>query len=474
MTAPERQLEGATIRGRMAGADGIEEYLGIRFAQAPTGPLRFCAPVAVAPRGVVDAVEFGPAAPQLPGSETVPGDTTPERMDEDCLFLNVWAPATPGRRPVFVWFYGGGFLSGATSDPTINGAALAARGDMVVVSIAYRVGALGFLGLGDTNCGLRDQQCGLQWVRDHIEAFGGDPGNVTIAGESAGGGSVLHLLASPATVGLFRHAIVQSGATEYTRSRADVDRVTELYLAALDGDDPRQVPWGRIIEAQGQALMPMMLEMARMPFHPCVDADFLPARPVDALAQGVGRDVDLVIGTTADEMRLFLMEAGLADVQMRKRVDRYLGRDASALVGAYKAIVGDDPMDVWAAIFSDREMQLPALAVADSHQGHTWRYLFTWEVAPRADGLPLRACHAADIPFPFGSLGRLGWDTWTGADADPVAADALVDAMQAAWCGLARDGDPGWPEHQTGAVMQFGRTLGPGPDLLADRLARWS
>ena len=155
-------------------------------------------------------------------SGTVPGDVTPAAMDEDCLFLNVWAPTEPGPHPVFVWFYGGGFLSGATSDPTIDGARLAARGSMVVVTIAYRVGALGFLGLGDTNCGLRDQACGLEWVRDHIAAFGGDANNVTIAGESAGGGSVLHLLAAPGTDGLFRRAIIQSGATEYTRTRAEV------------------------------------------------------------------------------------------------------------------------------------------------------------------------------------------------------------------------------------------------------------
>ncbi len=474
VTAPQREVDRATIQGRHSHVAGVEEYLGIRYAEPPTGARRFRAPVASTAHGMIAATEFGPAAPQLAGSGTVPGDTTPDRMDEDCLFLNVWAPSSPGPRPVFVWFYGGGFLSGATSDPTINGARLAARGDMVVVSIAYRVGALGFLGVGDTNCGLRDQQCGLEWVRDHIAAFGGDPAQVTIAGESAGGGSVLHLLASPGTSNLFHHAIVQSGATEYTRTRTEVERVTEMYLAALDGDDPGAVPWARIIEAQGQALMPLMMEMARMPFHPCVDDDVLLARPVDALAAGVGRNVDLVVGTTADEMRLFLMEASLADTQMRKRVDRYLGRDAAELVGAYQAIVGEDPMDVWAAIFSDREMQLPALAVAGAHQGSTYRYSFTWEVAPRSDGLPLRACHAADLPFPFASLDVLDWRRWCAAEGDPDLAEALVDAMQGAWCEFARTGDPGWPGHESGLVMEFGRDLGARPDPLAPRLALWS
>ena len=468
------ELDGATVRGRAAGLDGVHAYLGLRFAEPPVGPQRFMAPVAYEPRGEIDARSFGPAAPQLPGMGIVPGDATPPAMDEDCLFLNVWKPTTPGPHPVFVWFYGGSFLSGATSDPTIDGARLAKRGDLVVVTVGYRVGALGFLGVGDTNCGLRDQQCALRWVQAHIGAFGGDARNVTVAGESAGGGSVLHLLAAPSSAGLFQRAIVQSGATDYTRTRAEVDRVTEMYCDALHGDDPRAVPWQRIIEAQGEALMPLMMEMARMPFHPCVDEDLLGARPVDALKAGVGADVDLMIGTTRDEMRLFLMEPTLADAQMRKRVDRYLGHDGSEAVRAYQAIVGHDPMDVWAAIMSDREMLVPAVAVADAHRGETYRYLFTWEVSPRADGLPLRACHAADLPFTFGTLDQLGWDRWTGADAEPTLAAALVETMQDAWCRFAATGDPGmvWPPSQTPFVKQLGREV-EDDDQLKARLAVW-
>lgn len=473
MTQPQRDLANATIKGRQASVDGIEAYLGIRFADSPVGALRFMAPIAHAPLGDIDATEFGPATPQLPGMGAVPGDTTPSSMDEDCLFLNVWAPTAPGPHPVFVWFYGGSFLTGSTRDPTIDGARLAARGSMVVVSIGYRVGALGFLTIGDTNCGLRDQLCGLRWVREHIGAFGGDESNVTVAGESAGGGSVLHLMAVSSSEGLFHHAVVQSGATEYTRTRAEIDRVTEIYCDALDGDDPRAVPWPRIIEAQGQALMPLMMEMARMPFHPCVDDDLLLARPVDALAAGAGADVDLMIGTTRDEMRLFLMEATLAEAQMRKRVDRYLGCDGTEVVRAYQAIVGEDPMDVWAAILTDREMLRPAVAVADAHRGNTYRYLFTWEVEPRADGLRLGACHAADLPFTFGTLDQLEWDVWTGADREPGAATRLVDAMQDAWCRFASAGDPGWPDHPSGRVQVFGLDCGEIEDPSSERLAVW-
>ncbi len=395
-------------------------------------------------------------------------------MDEDCLFLNVWTPAAPGPHPVLVWFHGGGFLTGTTADPTIDGSRLAARGPLVVVTVAYRLGVLGYLGVGALNCGLRDQECALGWVHEHIAAFGGDPDRVTIAGESAGGGSVLHLLAAPRTSGRFRRAVVQSGATEYTRTRDEVGRVTEVVLDALDGDDPRAVPWPRIIEAQGRALLPLLTEMARMPFHPCVDGELLTQRPVDALAAGVGAAVDLVVGTTEDEMRLFLMEPSLVEVQMRKRVDRYLGRDGADVVDAYRGIVGDDPIDVWAAIFTDREMLLPALAVADAHRGTTWRYLFTWPVAPRADGLELRSCHAADLPFTFDALDRLGWSAWTAASDRPAAASALVETMTDAWCRFAAAGDPGWPEHASGRVQVLGPECIVADDPSAARRAVWA
>ena len=448
----------------------VRRYLGIRYARAA----RFEPPELEPFAGPVEGGEFGPAAPQLPGSGMVPGDVTPATMDEDCLFLNVWTPATPGPHPVLVWFHGGGFLSGTTADPTIDGARLAARGPVVVVTVAYRLGAFGFLGVGAPNCGLLDQECALAWIQQHIAAFGGDPDRVTIAGESAGGGSVLHLLAAPRTAGRFRRAIAQSGATDYTRTRDEVARVTEVFVDALDGDDPRAVPWPRIIEAQGRSLLPLLTEMARMPFHPYVDGELLMQRPVDALSAGVGADVDLLIGTTEDEMRLFLLEPSLVEVQMRKRVDRYLGCDGTEVVAAYRAVVGDDPMDVWAAIFTDREMLLPALAVADAHRGATYRYLFTWPVAPRADGLPLRACHAADVPFTFDALDTLGWAAWTAADAVRPAADAVVAGMTDAWCRFVATGDPGWPGHLTGRVQVFGPECAVLDDPSAARRVVWA
>ena len=260
--------------------------------------------------------------------------------------------------------------------------------------------------------------------------------------------------------GTFRRAIVQSGATDYTRTRDEVGRVTEVVLDALDGDDPRAVPWPRIIEAQGRSLLPLLMEMARMPFHPCVDGDLLAAAAGRrARVRASAPTSTCVIGTTEDEMRLFLMEASLVDVQMRKRVDRYLGRDGTAVVEAYRAIVGDDPMDLWAAIFTDREMLLPG---AGGGRRARWRHVpLPVHVAGRA---ARRRPAAARVPrrrHPVhvrrarpSSAGRRGpRPTPTGA-----AADAVVDAMTGAWMPVRRDGRPrvARARHGPGAGVRAG------------------
>ena len=341
-----------------------------------------------------------------------------------------------------VWIHGGGFSTGATSDPSYNGARLAAVGDVVVVSIAYRVGALGFAPVGDSNCGLRDQLLALEWVSDHIASFGGDPENVTVFGESAGGGSTLHLLTSPHA--RFRRAIVQSGATAYTLTPTEVTTVLDAFTHALGGADPRSIDVDRILTAQSDAVRVLVPILARMPFHPGVDGDIVPALPVESLRAGAAAGIDLIIGTTRDEMALFVDVPSMTADKMRRRVERYVGGDgqpdAAQLVDGYEALLGaDDPIAIWTAVYSDKEMLLPALAVAEAHTGSTRRYRFDWSVRARGDGLVLGACHGADIPFTFGSLDQLGWDHWTAADDDPVRAGALTKTLQAAWCAFARE-----------------------------------
>src|SRR4051812_20905989 len=231
-----------SLRGRTHSVGGrdVRAFLGVRFAEPPVGPRRFRAPVASGGwTGVRDALEVGPAPVQGDGLGVTPNDVRPAVVDEDCLFLNVWAPDGAGSRPVLVWIHGGGFSGGFTGDPSYDGARLAAAGDVVVVSIAYRLGALGYAPVGDSNCGLRDQLLALEWVHDHISAFGGDPQNVTVFGESAGGGSTLHLLASPYAD--FRRAIVQSGATAYTLKPDELATVLDAFTRALGGADPLAV-----------------------------------------------------------------------------------------------------------------------------------------------------------------------------------------------------------------------------------------
>ncbi len=267
----------------------------------------------------------------------------------------------------------------------------------------------------------------------------------------------------------------QSGATDYTRTRAEVGRVTEVLLAALDGDDPRAVPWERIIEAQGQALMPLLMEMARMPFHPCVDGDLLPARPVEALATGVGAGVDLIVGDDR------ATRCACSSWRRLSPTSRCASGSIATSAGTHgrrrrlhRRSSGTIPMNVWAALFTDREMLLPALAVADAHQGRTLRYLFTWEVAPRADGLELRGLPRLGHPVSVrvARCPRLG-GVVRGHRCPARLGARAQDAMQSAWAEFATTGDPGWAPVESGRVMVFGETCGEVDDPTAARAAVW-
>ncbi len=255
---PLVQISDGTLHGH-ALANGGFCFAGIPFAAPPIGPLRFRPPQPVPPwTGVREAISSPPAPMQrlmqFPGLPTL-------ETNEDCLYLNVWTPELSGQRPVMVWIYGGGFESGSGSPPLTDGEALMHR-DIVFVSFNYRVGALGFLHLADlggpawasaTNCGLLDQVAALQWVRKHIAAFGGDPNNVTVFGESAGGFSIGALLAMPAAAGLFDKAIMQSGATSRTFSREVATGIALDLLTRLGLSQPEQllsVPAERILEVQ--------------------------------------------------------------------------------------------------------------------------------------------------------------------------------------------------------------------------------
>jgi len=293
-----------------------------------------------------------------------------------------------------------------------------------------------------------------------------------VFGESAGGGMVLHLCASPLARGLFGAAIVQSGATFNTLDETGAAATRDALLGELGLSDPAAllaVPVDELVRAQSAAALSLLSTLGTMPFHPMVDGDVLPARPVDALAAGAFAGGALVVGTTTDEMRLFIDTSGEPPARERlcKRVARYLGVEparAEAIVASYEdALETADTHEIWATLFSDVEMQVPAAAVRDAHRPHgpTYSYLFGWPARNRALG----ACHGIDIPFTFGNFVD-GWDDFVGADG---GAHTLSHTMRRAWADLASDGDPGWPEAP--ATMCFERHVGVVDDPIADRLA---
>lgn len=353
-----------------------------------------------------------------------------------------------------VWLPGGAFVTGGASTPLYDGTRLAAGHRVVVVTVTYRVGALGFAAVpGATpNRGLLDQVAALRWVRDAIDAFGGDAGNVTVFGESAGGGSVLHQLVMPSAHGLFRRAIVQSGATDHTLTADQALSVAARFTSELGGD--LSAPVGLVIGAQHDAMLAALVEIGPMPFHPFVDGEVVASRPIGAMANA---GVDLLIGTTRDEMRMFLDQhpAELDRDRLVRRLRRYLGSLGAPDDGAESLVAhyDDDPhlpsdADAWSAIQTDGEMRRPANAMAEAHTkgGPTFVYRFDQPLAGRL--AHLWACHASDLPYPFGTLDVAGWPDVVGPGAL-----RLSDAMQAAWAAFARAGDPScdqvgdWPEY---------------------------
>jgi para-nitrobenzyl esterase len=457
-----------TVAGAVAGAEerhggvALNVFRGIPYAQPPVGPRRFEPPEPVERWiGLRDALTFGPAAPQadperiaLPAEAMVAGPSD----EGGCLTVNVWSPAAGRGRPVLVWLHGGSFMTGSASMPSYDSSALAAEEGVVVVSVNYRLGALGFAPLGGcANLGLLDQLLALGWVRDNIDGFGGDPARVTIFGESAGGGAVLHLMVAAACRGLARRAIAQSGATALTLTLDQASEVADRLRSALGGMDPRKAPVAAILAAQTEVLVELASTLGVMPYHPTVDGLLVPATPASAVAGGAAAGMDLLIGTTANEMTPFLDAASwdLGLDRFRGRASRYLARlgitgtSSEEVLGTYLATMS--PSEAWSAIRTDAEMWLPALAVADAHAasgGRTFAYRFDWPAA--APQRHLGACHGIDIPFTFGTFDRCGWGSFVGADED---AWALSGDLRRSWASFATGGDPSieslgrWPAY---------------------------
>jgi len=492
----------STAQGRVEGFehDGVLNFRGLPYAAAPVGPRRFRPPEPPEPWDATrDARSFGaPSWQNVGGLQATLGGVAME-CAEDCLTLNVQTSACDdGARPVLVWIHGGGFTSGASSTPWYDGAPFVRRGDVVVVSINYRLGALGFLWLGalgdefgasGTN-GVLDQMAALRWVRDNITAFGGDPGNVTLFGESAGGMSVGTLLAVPSARGLFHRAVAQSGAGDNTFPPSLAEEVTAAVLAELglvDAEAVLTLAPEKLIAVEAAITTQVLREPGRfakrsgialaMPFQPVVDGHWLPHDPVTAVAAGSAADVPLLAGTNRDEWNLFrlMMPGGLDHPELLKRLDRIAG-EGHRFHDAYAAARPDaTPDELWSAVLTDAAFRVPAVRLLEAHHAaaapgvRSYEYLFTWPT-PAFGGL-VGSCHALEIPFVFDTLGRSGAEMFLGGPAGPEL-HTLAEAMQEAWIAFARTGDPttdalpSWPAFDPVArpVMRLDVT----PELLAD------
>lgn len=463
--------------GRIKGSerDGIHVFKGIPYALPPVGPQRWLPPEDPWPwSGTLDCREFGKWAPQNKSQmDAVMGAEVGEQS-ESCLSLNVWTPGLDdGRRPVMVWIHGGGFTIGSGAQGVYEGRTLARHGDVVVVTINYRLGIFGFANLNEAtggripaigNEGLLDQVKALEWVQDNIELFGGDPQNVTIFGESAGGMSTGTLLAMPGARGLFHKAIPQSGACHTAASMDTAPLVGEAILkdTGLDAEGLAKADVEVLLRAQrhiegGKVEGYPLSKLGSLPFRPVIDGTLLPTLPINGVRSGCASDIPIMAGSTADEWRLFGALApaitGLTEANMHKRLGYLIGEEhIPGLVSAYRQGLArrgiePTPPEIFMAIQTDRIFRIPALRLLDGqqpHNGQVYNYLFDWK-SPAAKGA-LGAAHAVELAYVFGTHTKPGAEKFYGSG--PGAAE-LATATMDAWTAFARAGDPGWAAYES-------------------------
>ncbi|MEU0938858.1 carboxylesterase family protein [Embleya sp. NPDC005971] len=496
-------LEVPTTYGPVSGLvaeDGTARFLGIPYAAPPTGVNRFAAPVAPEVwRDPLPAHDFGPTAPgpndspldeMLGGKDPIPGD--------GWLNLNVWtqAHAPAVRRPVLVWIHGGAFVRGASAGTAYDGATFAAQG-VVCVSINYRLGVEGFGYIADApvpaNRGLLDQIFALEWVRDNIAGFGGDPDDVTVAGESAGAMSILALL-STGRRDLFHRAVVQSGNAHVAQTREDAALVVDAIAADLRVEASfaglSRVSPTRIVGAQTRVHNDIVanadaakyghstIQTCGMSLVPVIDGTLLHRRPIDAIAAGAGADIPLLIGSNVEENRHFvpLTATSVPPEDWQKRLTDYGVPDSAAMYDRYAAgapipYPRDTAPAVFAAVMTDRLFRIPTYRIAEARAqapATTHVYEFGWRTPKIRDenGPLLGACHISEIPFAWHSLDA------SGVDALVVdAPSSLADEMHRRWVEFIRTGSlTDWPAYDTTQrpVLTFHRDNEPSNEIVLD------
>ena len=487
-SAPIVELDAGALRGAWDD-DGVAVFRGIPYAAPPVGTLRFQPPQAAARwTELRDASRFGPIAPQLPSRlGRIMGDFRLPQ-GEDCLTLNVWTPSKGGPLlPVLFWLHGGAFTSGAGSIDWYSGRSFAASRRVVVVTINYRLGPLGFLfwpGLSEGNLGLLDQIAALRWVKANIARFGGDPDAITVAGQSAGARSTGHLMANPETASLFRRAILQSGPVGQLPATPDqAAAVTRDYLGLLEIDrgnaaELQRVPADRLIQAAGElARRTKRFADSRVPFNAVDDGKVVKGGPLAAIENGAAPGIDVLAGTTRDESAAHLVfdedVLGADETQVLRHFAQLFGAKAEAkLAEIRRRRAGGTAYDVLVQLGTDVTFAQATAAFTAARAKHGERaflYHFDWQSPyPR-----LGACRCLELPFVLDNF-----QNWPGAPilagAIPAITRGLARSMHQAWLSFIETGDPNcggvpaWPPYAMDgrATMRFDSVIEVAGDLI--------
>ncbi len=466
-------------QGKLEGVyeNGLYIFKGVPYAAPPVGELRWMPPQAPKSwEGVRKADKFGAVAPQIwPTTGPLAMFREVEPQSEDCLFLNIWTQGIDNKkRPVMLWIHGGAFVFGSGSSISYNTGSLAKRGDIVEITINYRLGELGFLRLKDVtggkipstgNEGLLDQIAALKWVKENIAAFGGDPKNITVFGESAGGMSIGCLLAMPAAKKLFQKAICESGVGSTAISKATANVTAEQFLKILgvnkdNAETLRTLGVEKILSTDA----PLKLAVTRpgeapraTVTAPVVDGQLIPDATNRVARKGSAKGIPVIIGTNRDEWKLFgLMQPGIQQMDeagVKARLNAIISPEyVPELVEAYKKAlvkrgVNPTPMEILSAIHTDAMFRMPSIDLVEAQRDNgakAYNYIFDW-VSPVMGGV-LGACHALEIGFVHGTYN----DKFCGSGPE---ADKLSQCIQDAWLAFARKGNPSveclgpWPEY---------------------------
>jgi para-nitrobenzyl esterase len=466
------ETSGGKLRGARNGA--IAVFKGVPYGAPVDGSARFRSPREAEPwSGVRDALVFGPVCPQDPKAsrldpsslfgQVFDAEPSLENVGEDCLVLNVWTPAADTKkRPVMVWLHGGGFARGSGSISFFDGTRLASRGDVVVVTLNHRLNVFGHLDLSEIggglfehsgNAGMLDIVLALEWVRDNIAAFGGNPGNVTIFGESGGGGKVLTLLSMPPARGLFHRAIVQSGPLPRVNTRERAAQTTHTLLGELgltkatlgqiqDVPYPRMVAASLATEAKMQGAR--ILDGTMGCWQPVLDDTVLPHHPGDPASHGLFPDIPVMIGTTKDELAMQFMAlpnfATLSMEQAGQICTLVTGGPMDEALAFYKSVQPEEsPFYLMANVLGDLGAWYPTISLAEGRASHAnapvYHYVLGWDTPVM--GGRFRSPHMLDLPLMFDNVAMMPRFLGDGPEAQRVA-----DQMSETWLAFARAGDP--------------------------------